>query len=57
MSLHLLALGVLNLSRHVSICQFIYNNVKLFDINRVTQQSNFDPFLVFFPEFAEKIVF
>ena len=52
-----LALFALDLARHVLICYFIYNNVKLFDINRVTQQPDFDPFLVFFPEFTEKIVF
>ena len=55
--LHLLAVRALNFSRHVSICQLIDNNIKLFNINRVTQQSDFDPFLVFTREFAEKIVF
>lgn len=52
-----LALFAFDLTRNVLIRYFINNNVKLFTVNRVTQQPYFDPFLVFFPEFAEKIVF
>jgi len=47
----------LNFPRNVLIRQFIFDKVKLFGINRVTQQPNFYPFLVFFPQPAEKIVF
>jgi len=52
-----LALLTLDLTSGILIRNLINNTVKLVTINRVTQQPNFDPLLVFFPEFAEKIVF
>jgi len=41
---------------HVSIGQLIDDNVELFNINRITQESNFYLLFVFVLEAAEKIV-
>jgi len=56
MPLHLVAFRALNPARHVLIRQFINNNVKLFNINRITKEPDFYPLVVFFPEPAQKIV-
>jgi hypothetical protein len=45
-----LALFTFNLTSDVLIGYLINNNVKLFTVNGVTQQPDFDPFLLFFLE-------
>jgi len=44
------ALSALNLSRNVLVCKLVNNNVKLFDVNRITQQPDFYSFFIFLTE-------
>jgi len=46
--LHPIAFRALHRARHVLIRQFIDNNIKFFNVNRVAQQPDFNPFLVVF---------